>query len=162
MFNNKPGVKAPSTHVDTLIGSATRIKGNVSFSGGLHVDGNIVGHVIGDEDGKTSLALSEQGNIKGEVRVPHILVNGKVEGDIYASERVELASNARVDGNVYYNRMQLNEGAEINGQLIHRSADQISKAKSASATAAKLAPKKEASQQAQKSAGIQKAGPQAA
>ena len=66
------------------------------------------------------LVLSDKGSIEGEVRVPYIIVNGLVIGDIYASESVELAQNARITGNVYYNRIEVAMGAEVNGSLVHR------------------------------------------
>jgi cytoskeletal protein CcmA (bactofilin family) len=65
------------------------------------------------------LVLSEKGSIEGEIRVPYIIVNGLVVGDIYASESVELAQNARITGNVYYNRIEIAMGAEVNGSLVH-------------------------------------------
>lgn len=65
------------------------------------------------------LVLSEKGSIEGEIRVPYIIVNGLVVGDIYASESVELAQDARITGNVYYNRIEIAMGAEVNGSLVH-------------------------------------------
>ncbi|MCK5091792.1 MAG: polymer-forming cytoskeletal protein, partial [Gammaproteobacteria bacterium] len=66
------------------------------------------------------LTLSERGRIEGEVRVPHIILNGNIIGDVYASERIELAVQARVNGNVYYNLLEMVMGAEVNGSLVHR------------------------------------------
>ena len=109
--------KAPK--IATVIGSGTTINGDVNFTGGLHVDGLICGNVQVDEAGSSALTLSEQGKVEGDIRVPNVILNGTVVGDVYASERVELAPKARVTGTVYYNLLEMSMGAEVNGQLIH-------------------------------------------
>lgn len=105
--------------VDTLVGQQTELRGDVIFNGGLHVDGKIKGSVIADESGPAVLVLSEHGLIEGEIRVPYIVVNGVVIGDIHAHESAELAPHARVTGNVYYSRIEMAMGAEVNGSLVH-------------------------------------------
>lgn len=105
--------------VDTLIGQRTEIHGDIVFSGGLHIDGAIKGNIEAGNDGSTSLVLSDKGSIEGEVRVPHVMIDGQVIGDIYASESVELALHARITGNVYYKRIEVAMGAEVNGSLVH-------------------------------------------
>jgi cytoskeletal protein CcmA (bactofilin family) len=105
--------------INSLIGPGTEIRGNVVFSGGLHIDGKIEGNVFAAEDATTAiLTLSEQGSIKGEVRVPHLILNGIVVGNVYASEKAELEVNARINGNLYYNLIEMAMGAEVNGNLI--------------------------------------------
>jgi len=106
--------------IDTLIGDQTEITGDVRFSGGLHIDGTVKGNVIATSDGNAVLMLSEHGRIEGEVRVPNVVLNGAVTGDVHASERIELASKARVNGNVFYTLIELAMGAEVNGNLVHR------------------------------------------
>ncbi|NQZ52738.1 MAG: polymer-forming cytoskeletal protein [Piscirickettsiaceae bacterium] len=117
MFN-KGKNKAKSTRLDTLIGQYTHIKGDISFSGGLRVDGSIAGNISAAGDNDSVLTLSEQGSIEGEVKVPHIIINGSISGNVYATEHVELAPQAKVRGNVYYHLLEMAMGAEVNGQLI--------------------------------------------
>lgn len=112
--------KSVAGKIDTLIGQQTEINGDVRFTGGLHVDGAIKGNVIAS--GEAVLMLSEHGRIEGDVRVPNIILNGAVTGDVYAAERVELAARARVTGNVYYNLIEMAMGAEVNGNLVHKGA----------------------------------------
>ena len=122
MFGSKKDKLAnrgPSPKIDSLIGQNTELSGNVAFSGGFHVDGKMKGNVVGHEDSSV-LTLSDHGVIEGEVRVPNIILNGTVIGDVYASQRVELASNAKVTGNVYYNLIEMAMGAEVNGNLVHQ------------------------------------------
>ncbi len=113
------GGKQKPEKVDTLIGQQTELRGDVVFSGGLHVDGKIKGSVIADDASPAVLVLSEHGLIEGDIRVPYIVVNGVVIGDIHVHETAELAPHARVTGNVYYNRIEMSMGAEVNGNLVH-------------------------------------------
>jgi len=113
--------KRKSMNVETLIGQNTKIQGDIHFSGGLHIDGVIKGNVIAEEGSTSVLRVSEYGRIEGEVRVPTINLNGCVTGDVHASQGVELASNARVNGNVYYQLIEMAMGAEVNGNLLHES-----------------------------------------
>jgi cytoskeletal protein CcmA (bactofilin family) len=114
--------KAPK--VSTVVGQGTTITGDVSFSGGLHLDGVIKGRVNGEAETRSTLTVSEQGAVEGDVRVDNLILNGAVVGDVYASERVELATNARVSGTVYYRLLEMAMGAEVNGQLVHSEEDE--------------------------------------
>ncbi|MDP8984358.1 MAG: polymer-forming cytoskeletal protein [Pseudomonadota bacterium] len=117
MFERKPS-KRPS--IDTLIGVGTRIRGDVEFSGGLHLDGYINGDVTGKPGSEANLWVSESGGIEGAVAVSSIVLNGIVNGDIDAAGRVELGEKARVLGNVRYSVVETAVGAQISGKLIHR------------------------------------------
>jgi cytoskeletal protein CcmA (bactofilin family) len=101
-----------------LVGGNTKICGDVHFTGGLHVDGVIEGNVIAESDSSV-LTTSEKGQINGNVTVHNIVLNGEVVGDVHALHHIELAPNARVTGNVYYNVIEMAMGAEVNGNLIH-------------------------------------------
>ncbi len=113
-----------SSKISTIIGQHTEIVGDVTFSGGLHVDGVIKGNVFATDGTDTVLTLSEAGEIEGGVHVPNVILNGKVKGDVYASGRLELASKAQVSGNVHYNLLEMEMGAEVNGKLLHSSEEE--------------------------------------
>ena len=113
-FRNKK-----TTRIDSLIGQNTEIQGEIKFSGGVHIDGKIQGKVVGENDGSSLLSQSEYGDIEGEVRSPYVVINGIVNGDVHGSRHVELLSNAKIKGNVYYNLVELAVGAEVNGKLVH-------------------------------------------
>ena len=98
---DKPKKKKTTTRIDTLIGRDTHIKGDIHFSGGLRIDGSIQGSIIANED-SSLLTISDQGKIEGEVRVPNLIINGQINGNVFASEHVELAPKARINGNLYY------------------------------------------------------------
>src|SRR5512139_1846067 len=115
--------KKSSGKIDTLIGQNTEIRGDVVFNGGLHVDGVIKGNVTAAQDGSSMLSLSERGRIEGEVRVPNLVLNGTVIGDVYSGTHIELATKSRINGNLYYKVMQMAGGAEVNGKLVRRPAE---------------------------------------
>ena len=119
MFGNKDKTTANPTRIATLVGAGSTLRGDLAFSGGLHIEGRIVGNVHAEENADAMLTLSEQGVIEGEVRVSTMVLNGTVNGDVHASGRIELASRARVNGDVYYNLIEMAMGAEVNGKLVH-------------------------------------------
>lgn len=113
------------TVVETLVGANSKIKGDIHFSGGCHIDGTVNGNVTADPDTDSALSISDIGNIEGGVTVPYIVLNGIVRGDVFANRRVELGPTARVIGNVYYNLIEMAIGAEINGKLVHQPEGQV-------------------------------------
>lgn len=119
MWGRRKNKKIRASRIDSLIGQQTETVGDVRFSGGLHVDGIVRGNVSAEDDSRSVLTVSEHGTIEGDVRVPNIVLNGSVVGDVYARERIELAANARVHGNVYYTLIEMAMGAEVNGNLVH-------------------------------------------
>ncbi len=116
--------KRKNANIDTLVGSNTKVSGDVEFSGGFHVDGYIKGNIQAEPDSQSVLSISEHGTVEGSVSVPQVILNGTVKGDVSARDRVELGTTARVIGNVYYNLIEMAIGAEINGKLIHEPAGQ--------------------------------------
>ncbi len=112
--------KTVSAKVDTIIGQQSRIEGDLHFSGGLHIDGRVSGNVIAEGESGSVLTVSEHGNIEGNVQVPNVILNGTVTGNVHSEERIELAANARVNGDVHYNLIEMSMGAEVNGSLVHQ------------------------------------------
>ncbi len=105
--------------IQTLIGAGTRINGDLHFEGGCHIDGVVHGSVVSDRYPEGYLSLSEDGRVEGSVSVPRVILNGTVQGDVHASEHVELGTTARVVGDLYYELLEMVAGAEVNGKLIH-------------------------------------------
>ena len=118
MMGSKPKTKLGKGA--TLIAESTRIAGDVRFSDQLYLNGHIEGDVRA-EDGASSatVVISDIGSVKGEVDAPIVVVNGRVEGNVRAGTRVELAANARITGNVYYKLIEMQLGAMVEGQLVH-------------------------------------------
>ena len=117
MFSSRQS--KPQNRIDSLVGAGTRIDGNVSFAGGLRVDGEIKGNVIADSSKPSTLVLSEQARVEGEIKVTHLVVNGTIVGPVSASEYLELQGKAKVIGDVHYKSLEIQLGAIIEGRLIH-------------------------------------------
>lgn len=117
------GSKKRATRIDTLVGRQTRVHGDVEFAGGLHVVGVVEGNVSATQNDAV-LSVADDGRIQGEVDVPQVHLDGTVEGDVYASERIVLGPHAKVTGNVYYNLIEMAVGATINGKMVHKPAQE--------------------------------------
>jgi cytoskeletal protein CcmA (bactofilin family) len=109
----------PQNRIDSLIGTTTRIEGNVFFSGGLRVDGSVTGNVAALPDQPGTLVVSEQARIDGEVQAAHVVVNGTINGPLRATETLELQSGSRVTGDVHYKSIEMQQGAVVEGRLVH-------------------------------------------
>lgn len=105
----------------TLIAPNTEVVGDVHFKDQLYVNGRVNGNLHSGADDAT-VVIAEEGAVKGEIRVPNVVINGEVEGNVYATARVELAARARVKGNVYYQLIEMQLGAMVDGQLLHEQA----------------------------------------
>lgn len=116
MFGRRSKRDGGNSRIDTLIGRNVSIQGDIEFSGGLHLDGRVAGSVRAGSDGAVS--VSEHGIIEGSVAASHVVLNGRVNGDIFGSEEVVLGSKAKVQGNVHYGVIEMALGAEISGKLV--------------------------------------------
>ncbi len=117
MFGKKHS--KPQDRIDSLIGAATKIEGNLSFSGGLRIDGEVTGNVVATPGESGTLVLSEHGRVNGEINVTHLVMNGVVMGTVRADEYLELQSKARVTGDVHYRTLEIQLGAVVEGRLVH-------------------------------------------
>ena len=117
MFGNKHS--KPQNRIDSLIGLGTKVKGDLHFSGGLRVDGEVDGNVVAVPGKTSTLVLSEHARVDGEINVSHLVVNGVVTGPVYAGEYLELQSKAKLTGDVHYKVLEIQLGAIIEGRLIH-------------------------------------------
>ena len=116
MFNKKRG-RDPA--ISTLVGADTKLVGDLEFTGGCLIDGHVKGNVRSVNDEHATLRVSERGFIEGTVDVPIMLLNGTINGDVKALERVELGSKSKVIGNLNYTLIEMAIGAEVHGNLIH-------------------------------------------
>ncbi|HZX52954.1 MAG TPA: polymer-forming cytoskeletal protein [Pseudomonas sp.] len=100
----------------SLIAVGAELQGNLRFQGAVQVDGKVSGNLLASEG---MVRVSVQGQVEGEVRAPHVLIDGEVIGDVHASAHLELGARARVRGNLYYGLMEMAMGAQIEGRLCH-------------------------------------------
>jgi cytoskeletal protein CcmA (bactofilin family) len=107
----------PSNRIDSLIGAGITIEGNVLVSGALRIDGTVKGNVVPFGTEPVTLVLGDQGVVEGRVHAAYAIINGRVVGQICVTESVELQSKCRVDGDVYFARLEMRSGAVVNGRL---------------------------------------------
>jgi cytoskeletal protein CcmA (bactofilin family) len=100
----------------SLIAVGAELQGNLRFQGAVQVDGKVKGNLLTSEG---LVRVSVQGQVEGEIRAPHIVIDGEVIGDVHASAHLELGARARVRGNLYYGLMEMAMGAQIEGRLCH-------------------------------------------
>ena len=117
MFDRKKS--PPQKRIDSLIGAGTTVDGDVTFSGGLRIDGVVQGKVATVDNQPATLVLSEQARIEGEVHVSHMVINGTVTGPVNANDYLELQAKARVNGDVVYRTLEMHVGAVVQGKLMH-------------------------------------------
>lgn len=118
MLNRKRPARDPHAHDTSLIARGTTIHGDLRFTGNLHLDGSIEGAVIAEAEGAV-LTVSDCGRVKGEVRVPHAVINGRVDGNVLIEARLELAAQACITGDVHYRVLEMAAGAQVNGRMVH-------------------------------------------
>ncbi len=117
-FGGKPSKL--QNRIDTLIGAGTKIDGNVTFSGGLRVDGLIRGNINVEQGQSGTMVISENAKIEGMITVSHVVINGAVVGPVYAGEYVELQPKSHVTGDVYYKTVEMHLGAIVEGKLVYQ------------------------------------------
>lgn len=110
------------SEIDSLIGIAARIEGDLSFSGGLRIDGEVHGNVIAAEGADSVLIVSEHARIEGEVRCANLVVNGFISGSVHSTELLELQPKGRIHGDVHYKLLEMHGGALVTGKLTHQPA----------------------------------------
>ena len=114
MFLRKDKSSKPQSRIDS------QIEGDVTFAGGLRVDGEVKGNVCSTGEGGGTLVVSEHARIEGEIHVSHLVINGTITGPVYSSEFLELQPRARVTGDVQYNSLEMHLGAIVQGRLVHQ------------------------------------------
>ncbi|NVJ59726.1 MAG: polymer-forming cytoskeletal protein [Gammaproteobacteria bacterium] len=118
--NSQQKVRPKAGAADTLITRETRITGDIHFKGVLYIDGHVIGNITADEHEMSLLTIGKHGKVEGEVEVPHVIILGRVEGDVHASEHIELENSSHVEGDVYYKLIEMAMGAEVNGKMVHQ------------------------------------------
>lgn len=108
--NKQPPIKS-------LIAHGSVIDGHFTFSEGLRVDGQINGNIQAQSGQASILVISEEARVVGEVHASHIIINGRVEGPVHATDLLELQPKAVIVGNVHYKALEMHQGAVISGQL---------------------------------------------
>lgn len=125
MFGKKNENK-PQGRIDSLIGAGTRVEGSIRFTGGLRIDGEVLGSVEAAEGASSStLVLSEHARVEGAISVAHLVTNGTVVGPVSIGESLEMQSKSRIVGDVNYAMIEMHQGAVIEGRLVHQGSKSV-------------------------------------
>lgn len=119
MFSKK---KQPP--IRTLIGEGTVIQGELRFTEGLRIDGEVHGDVVATGEGHSILVISEKARVLGKVKATHVIINGSVAGPVISDELLELQPKASIVGDVRYEVLEMHQGATIEGELRPLKADE--------------------------------------
>ena len=119
MKNKKVEGGVKKTAIESLIGTNTVIEGNMTFSGGMRIDGTVKGNIRAHDDKPSMVVVSSSGRVEGEVSAAHVIVNGTIDGPVTASRLLELQPGAKVHGNVEYKSLEMHTGAVVEGTLHH-------------------------------------------
>jgi cytoskeletal protein CcmA (bactofilin family) len=103
--------------IKSLIAQGSRIEGDIRFTEGLRIDGEVFGDIRAATEGNSILVISESAVVQGEIHADHVIVNGTVRGPVLARALLELQPKARVEGDVSYKALEMHQGAIISGQL---------------------------------------------
>ncbi|SEP37007.1 polymer-forming cytoskeletal protein [Nitrosovibrio sp. Nv6] len=114
MFGKKK-LHEPPNHIDSLIGTDTEIRGDINFEGGLRIDGRVTGNITASGDRPSTLIMSKDAFVQGQIEVSYAIINGTVVGPIHSHEYLELQAEATVSGAVSYKNMAMHIGATVNG-----------------------------------------------
>ncbi len=123
MFNKNSSAKPLSPSKEsfgTIIDEFTEVHGCLVSSTSLRIDGKVIGNVEASQENNISIAIGKSGSVQGDIYAYRIFVAGKVTGNIYCSERVELHDGAEVTGDVTYGQIGVEPGAKLNGLMIFR------------------------------------------
>ncbi|MFP4171738.1 MAG: polymer-forming cytoskeletal protein [Candidatus Hydrogenedentota bacterium] len=98
----------------TIIGQGTNVKGEIYSKGTVRIEGQVVGSVHCEG----VLLVQDSGQVKADLVANHIVISGKVKGNLVARERLEVMPNATVIGDITAPRVSIAEGVVFEGQCI--------------------------------------------
>jgi cytoskeletal protein CcmA (bactofilin family) len=136
MFGKESDMKTDESKISTIIAKGTKIEGNIHMQGSLRIDGDVKGKVTSSE----TLTVGAAGVVDGEVHVKEAIVGGKIMGNLTASQKVELESNASILGDVKTRTFVIKEGGVFHGQCFMRE-EAAQKTKEKTTEPLKLEPK---------------------
>ncbi|RYX93168.1 MAG: polymer-forming cytoskeletal protein [Comamonadaceae bacterium] len=103
--------------IKSLIAQGSCIEGNLKFTDGLRIDGEVIGDIRANDASPSILVVSETASVSGSIHADHVIINGRVNGPVHAVELLELQPKANIAGDVSYKALEMHQGAVIFGQL---------------------------------------------
>lgn len=113
-------IVASPARAGSSLSRGTTISGQLHFEGSVRIDGNLDGEIDGEE-----ITIGESGVVTAQICAESIVVCGKVEGDITATDRIEIRATAKVTGNLTAPRLIIQEGAIFQGRCSTRGESRV-------------------------------------
>jgi cytoskeletal protein CcmA (bactofilin family) len=109
--------KTTPTTIESLIGASMRLEGNVTFQGGLRIDGHVRGDVTTNCEEQGLLVIGEHARVEGDIVACHLIVNGHIAGNVTVHGMIELQPKANVSGHLRYRSIEIHRGAVVEATL---------------------------------------------
>lgn len=97
----------------SIVGPGMEVEGDCLVEGTLRVEGTLIGTVYAGK----AIVVGKDGVVRGEIRTHDALIAGEVTGKLLAASRLEIQATAKVQGEIRSRRLQLEEGAVLNGEI---------------------------------------------
>lgn len=113
--------KTPLTNhtFDSILGEGMIIDGRLKVSGSALIQGTVTGNIEADSQSEMVLiGVGETGQVLGDIKATQVMIGGVVKGNVTALTRIEMMSTGTVEGNLYYDTLVMDEGAQVHGQLV--------------------------------------------
>ncbi len=108
---------AVNDRVAAFLGPNVKVRGDVSFTGGLRIDGHVSGDVMAAGTDASILTIGDGGHVEGDVRVANLVVYGHIQGNVHATGLVDVRSQAVIVGDLHYHSLEVAQGSVILGRL---------------------------------------------
>ena len=102
---------------ETIVGPRTVFRGNIAAFESIRIDGKVIGNIESPPGSNITVALGKSATVEGNINTYRALIAGRVEGNIYASERAELHDGADIHGEVIYGQIGVEQGAKLTGTM---------------------------------------------
>jgi cytoskeletal protein CcmA (bactofilin family) len=113
--------KTPLTNhtFDSILGEGMVIDGRLKVSGSALIHGTVTGNIEADPQSElVMIGVGETGRVLGDIQATQVMIGGVVTGNVFAATRIEMMSSGVVQGNLHYDTLVMDEGAQVHGQLV--------------------------------------------
>ncbi len=135
IFDKISATTATGNKNSTVIGENCVIEGDVTFEKTIEVHGKIIGTLkIAENCTSASLVIKKTGIVEGDVYGSDVMIEGEVVGNVSGKKEIKIENSAFISGNVYYDILDVQGGATINGNLIRNKGKEPQKLENKSST----------------------------
>lgn len=112
MFNKKT-LNIPK-EIETIIGEDTFFQGNIKSKGSIRIDGRLEGNIVE----AAQVIVGAKGYVQGDITAQSVIIGGKVNGNVTATENIELQPGSQLLGDIHTSTLSIGEGAVFEGHCV--------------------------------------------